>query len=108
MALVSLFNMKINPTRSTKDGRRAYPKERVEGWVSDHFTKIGCSLLTLTITNESTDYFRKLKDPNEIVYHYYEVMGALKIDDPELFKEKFFNGIGQGKAFGYGLINLLN
>jgi hypothetical protein len=105
---VRLFNMKINPTHPTKNGRRAYPRERVEAWVSDHFSKIGCSLLTLTITNESTDYFHKLKDSNEIVYHYYEVMGALKIDNPELFKEKFFNQMGQGKAFGYGLINLLN
>lgn len=105
---VRLFNMKINPTCSTKNGRRAYPKDRVEKWVSDHFAKIGCALLTLTVTKESTDYFCKLKDPNEIVYHYYEVMGALKIDNPELFKEKFFDQMGQGKAFGYGLINLLN
>jgi CRISPR-associated protein Cas6/Cse3/CasE subtype I-E len=56
-------------------------------------------------TLRSTIYISKQTGNFSLVGTAFE--GVLKITDPALFKAAFRKGIGQGKAYGFGMLMLM-
>jgi len=46
------------------------------------------------------------KDDRDITHNMAEFRGVLEVVDYERFKNSFTNGIGRGKAFGFGLLQI--
>ena len=46
------------------------------------------------------------KDDRDITHNLAEFRGVLEVTDRERFRSSFSNGIGRGKAFGFGLLQI--
>ncbi|MBI9096627.1 MAG: type I-E CRISPR-associated protein Cas6/Cse3/CasE [Sphaerochaeta sp.] len=46
------------------------------------------------------------KNERDITYNMAEFRGVLEVTDRERFRNSFINGIGRGKAFGFGLLQI--
>lgn len=98
------FHLRANPTKK-KDGKRIglYGNEEQINWLIRKSKDNGFEILDCI--NKNDDY---LKSSNEKNLEFLSVLfeGVLKVSDVQKFKEALFNGIGSGKAFGFGLLTI--
>ena len=60
---------------------------------------------TLEVRVRSAQTFRKSE--NQVVHHRVCFTGTLTVTDAEAFRQTFQNGMGRGKAFGFGLLQIV-
>lgn len=100
------FRLKANPT-VRKDGKRVglYDEQGHERWLQRKGDLHGFRLLTL---NQTPAVVLKSRMKSERTGQWVSVTfdGFLKVVDPVLFLGAVHNGIGSGKAFGFGLLSL--
>lgn len=106
--LTKMFSLQVNPIRRVNGKYTKVHNDELEEWLTRKFEEVGCSLKNFIVARSGWDVFNKPNNTNQVSLYCREINGILEISNPELFKEKYFAGIGQGKAFGYGLIQLLN
>ena len=110
-----IFNLKINPVKrlSLKNGQGHKDQpiisiDDIRTWVLNRSNKNwGFNIIndSLDITINSTERF--IKDTNKIVYNSATLRGSLVVIDTKRFESSFINGIGRGKAFGFGLLQIV-
>lgn len=105
---VKMFTLQFNPVLRDRKTQKVspYPEDGLKEYAIKRFAEIGITLKQMAVKNKGWDVFDKVSG-NQISIYYYEIMGVCEISDKDLFKKNFFNGIGQAKSFGYGLINLI-
>lgn len=103
-----MFTLEVNPSKRVNMKYAKVTSAEIEEWMNRKLSEIGCVLKQCIPMRADWDIFEQGSKGNRISMYCHEVMGMLEIVNEELFKSKYFNGMGQGKSFGYGLINFLN
>jgi CRISPR system Cascade subunit CasE len=82
----------------TKDALRAWFAKRQEAW---GFVSIPEDLEIFDLGVQIIQ-----KGERDIIHNMAEFRGVLEVADRERFKNSFSNGMGRGKAFGFGLLQI--
>ncbi len=103
------FEIIINPVQKKRSSRKREPlrgREAVERWFIDKAQSWGFAPRpeTVQVADISVDRFKK--DGMNVTLGKARVTGALTVTSKELFTHSFTHGIGHGKAFGCGLLQI--
>ena len=104
------FKILINPVRRDPESRKRLP---VTGslpllqWFAAHAPKWGFEADPEKLEVRALSSVSFPKKDAECRFHRVEFRGILKVTDPPLFRQHVENGIGHGKAFGFGLLQLV-
>ena len=129
-----IFRLQANPTRRIgksdekadarfKPGGNKKIRRRVElrtdeeraDWLAGQGERFGFGIANLKIepavrnvisAKEEKISFRKPGKENPITYGSVVFEGVLNVTDANKFREALINGIGQGKAYGFGLLSV--
>jgi len=98
---INLFSLRMNSCKRHK-GKRI--PTNPELFVNKQLAKSGMNVLSSNIIDEGLLIsVRK----NQRCYHASVLVnGMMKIEDKDTFKRVIVQGLGHGKAFGFGLINI--
>ena len=81
-----------------RDALRAWFARRQESWgFTSHVDELEIFNLGVQIIH---------KEEGDITYNMAEFRGVLEVVDGERFSDSFISGIGRGKAFGFGLLQI--
>jgi CRISPR system Cascade subunit CasE len=88
-------------------------------WLTDRLQRSGCTVLTDTVEDDEvaavrvTDRHRltfkksqRQGDTAPVALQSVTFEGLLRIDDPDAARQALLDGVGAGKAYGFGLITL--
>lgn len=128
------FKLKANPTSSTKfpQSPTAAQKEQLArsarprgvrlahrtanhqlAWLRDHIERWGFSLehagdlpAIRMVARERVSFAKQGEAGHRVILHSATFEGLLRIEDPEAAMAHLLNGVGSGKAYGFGLITL--
>ncbi|MBX0311635.1 MAG: type I-E CRISPR-associated protein Cas6/Cse3/CasE [Sulfurihydrogenibium sp.] len=105
-----VFEVVLNPSKKDKNGKIVPLKtiKEVQDWFLKKSTEqLGFDVIydKLDIKKEQTLDFKK--GDNHVVQNRFTIKGIFKVTDKEKFKQTFLNGIGRGKSFGLGLLQIL-
>lgn len=104
------FKILVNPVRRDPGNRKRLP---VTGslpllqWFALHTSKWGFEADPQNLEVRPMSSVAFLKNGAECRFHRVEFPGILKVADPVLFRRTVEKGIGHGKAFGFGLLQLV-
>ena len=119
------FKVQVNPVRKDKQtGKRMAIKgrEATRQWFIDRAPKSwGFEVAEKVVKRPEQDPFTESlvqvdtievlqfggKDQSPITIGKAHIQGTLTVTDPEQFKQSFKNGIGKGRAFGCGLLQIV-
>ena len=102
------FEIILNPVKTdikTKKRVSIINKDDLTTWFLNKINKLGFTVSSLTITNLKPITF--VKNHHKCVFNHVKFSGHLNVTDKNKFIETFKSGIGHGKAFGFGLIQLI-
>ncbi len=106
------FNVLVNPTRRDSASGKLLPvkgREAIAAW----FTERAAKSWGFTIMPEQlqVDRVRVLqfnsKAQHPVTLAQAQLQGALTVTDPARFRQSFAQGIGRGRAFGCGLLQIV-
>lgn len=110
------FEILLNPVRQETRTRKCVPIRGnilqyewfLEKAAANGFTLTPDDKSRLVIRQMETQTFRQ-KDQSErkVLHHRVRFSGTLTVTDHELFRKAFEQGIGRGKAFGFGMLQLV-
>lgn len=104
------FKILTNPVRRDPESRKRLP---VTGalpllqWFVAHAPKWGFEADPRHLEVRQLDSITFPKNGSKCRFHRVEFRGILKVTDPALFRRHAENGIGHGKAFGFGLLQIV-
>jgi CRISPR-associated protein Cas6/Cse3/CasE subtype I-E len=105
---IKMFTLEVNPIVCKNGKKGKVERKAMDAWIVRKFAEIGCDVKQHIIVRGDWDVFDQPNKGNKISMYCYEIMGLFEITDIDLFKKGYFNRMGQGKSFGYGLVNILN
>ncbi len=101
------FRLFGNPTKKTKGKRIGMYKEELQyEWLQKKAKASGFKLLQGHITRKEEIKARMNRKSKKMTFNGVQFSGLLQVIDPELFKTTLKNGIGSGKAFGFGFLTI--
>ncbi len=103
------FQILLNPVEQLVGEKNKNPvlgKDSLHNWFIDKQKNWGFSADpdSLEIFNQGVTIFEK--QMGTVTFNKAEFRGILKVENYEDFIRSFYNGIGRGKAFGFGLLQL--
>jgi CRISPR system Cascade subunit CasE len=105
------FEVLVNPTRRTRDSGKIVPvkgRENVAAWFIDRAKQVwGFSVDDEHLEVEQTSVQRFEKVGVQITKGGATLNGLLSVDDRDRFVKSFIHGIGRGRAFGFGLLQVV-
>jgi len=104
------FDVLVNPVyRDNKTGViiPIKGKESLELWFTEKSASYGFFVMPRSLVVSETDVLRFAKKGQRVVLGKARFTGILKVTDRALFKKAFCHGLGRGKSFGFGLLELL-
>jgi CRISPR system Cascade subunit CasE len=105
------FEVTLNPTKRDKQTGKIVPmrtREEVAEWFVKRAEKswgFSPDAEKLQIEKIGVQVFTKGK--RDITHGYATIKGVLQVADPDLFRQSFLHGIGRGRAFGFGLLQIV-
>lgn len=107
------FRLQANPTVTQKDDRTGKPKrfaihgaDRVLAWLDRQGERGGFTVLGADILQTRTVRDWKPGGGRPLTLHAVTFDGLLSVEDPERLAHTVRQGIGHGKALGFGLLSL--
>lgn len=106
------FNVIVNPTRRNNASRKLVPVKGREA-IADWFAERGPASWGFTLRREHIDVgrveVRRFKDKagRQVTLVQAHVTGQFDVTDPEQFRTSFAKGIGRGRSFGCGLLQIV-
>jgi CRISPR system Cascade subunit CasE len=99
------FTLRLNPAkRDIKTGKRvAIDPTLTKDWIKKQLCTIGIEA-NFQYIREGTR--RSLRQEKTVSFVSILCFGSLTIKDTNLFQKALTNGVGHGKGFGFGLINI--
>ena len=100
---VYAFKTVVNPTRRIAKKLRAIDDAHVIEWFQTRswgFETISCQLIR-------SQWLRFAKDGHDVSLKTSLIQGVLRVAARERYKESFVKGIGRGRAFGCGLLQIV-
>jgi len=104
------FEVIINPTRRENERHKLVPIRRSDD-ISKWFTAKAHASWGFSVNQESLDIQllpvkQFLKNDHQLTLGGAVISGNLRVEDRPLFIKSFKNGIGRGRAFGFGLLQI--
>lgn len=101
------FRLFGNPTKKI-EGKRIgfYNEEEQYNWLKRKAEMGGVNLLHANITRKEEVTAKVNKNSKKMTFYGVQFEGLLQIVDPEKFVITLKNGIGSGKAFGFGFLTI--
>lgn len=105
------FEVRLNPSKRQKDTGKTVPikgREAIGDWFAQKAPKSWGFIVNreqLDINHLAVEQF-KGKDSHAITLSSATISGALQVVDRELFISSFKTGLGRGRAFGFGLLQI--
>lgn len=105
------FKLVANPTRRDSKSRQLIPIKDNDGirkWLIDKTASLGFDInpITLDVIKIEVDQFLG-KSNRPITLEKAHITGQLRVTDREAFMRCFSSGIGRGRAFGCGLLQIV-
>jgi CRISPR system Cascade subunit CasE len=103
------FEITINPVKRENDSRKIVPlrtREAVTEWFTAKAPKWGFEPTFLEVRSMDVIQFDKAINQS-VTLGQATLTGHLKVTDPDRFARSFEQGIGRGKAFGCGLLQIV-
>lgn len=99
-----IFSIRLNAVKSNQRKRFSLHREELDQWVDNKLSGIGITVRTRSIIDEGT----KVSNRGDMKCFHSSILvnGMLDIDDVDKFLQVIHNGIGHGKAFGFGMMNI--
>lgn len=106
------FEVVINPTKRESGGGKLIPlrtHENIAKWFVEKAPQWGFEVKAehLAVGNVSVKQFQKEKEGREITQAQAQILGQLTVIDKEKFVQSFQQGIGRGRSFGCGLLQIV-
>ena len=106
------FSTIVNPTWESSKTRKLVPvkgRENISAWFCERApTSWGFSVIPESVYVNNVDVLTfKNKTQQPITLAQAHIQGALRVTDPEAFRKSFTGGIGRGRAFGCGLLQIV-
>lgn len=106
------FKVVVNPTRRDNASRKLVPvkgRDAIAQWFMERAqASWGFSLVPSQLQVDSTDVLSfKDKSQRQITLAQAQVQGVLQVTDRQQFIQSFSQGIGRGRAFGCGLLQIV-
>lgn len=104
------FEIDLNPVKKEKEsGKRRAVTGQLDllNWFIAHSEKWGFQADTRSLEVSIKPVRQFSKDGTVCTFNHAFFRGRLHVTDQEKFRESFFAGLGHGKAFGFGLLQLL-
>lgn len=106
------FKVVVNPTRRDNASRKLVPvkgRDAISQWFMERAqASWGFSLVPSQLQVDSTDVLSfKDKSQRQITLAQAQVQGVLQVTDRQQFIQSFSQGIGRGRAFGCGLLQIV-
>lgn len=104
------FEIVINPTKRESGGGKLIPlrtRENIAKWFVEKAPQWGFEVRAehLAVGNVSVKRFEK--DGRTITQSQAQILGQLTVIDKEKFAKSFQQGIGRGRSFGCGLLQIV-
>ena len=102
------FQVSMNPVRKDPEsGSRRPVLDHLDDWFCARAPKWGFEVnrTCLEVFVRPARTF-PLKNGVSATFHHVDFSGRLHVADPALFRRSFAAGLGHGKAFGFGLLQL--
>ena len=101
------FRLFGNPTKKTV-GKRVGMYKEIEQykWLKRKAELAGFALLNVNITKKEEVTAKIGKNTKKMTFQGIQFEGALQIVNPEKFEAALKDGIGSGKAFGFGFLTI--
>lgn len=104
---VYAFAVVVNPTKRGTNGNLVPIKQRedIRKWFESRAASWGFQCLQTEVLNVDVQQFRK--GEHRVTLEQALLKGVLKVTQRELFIKSFATGLGRGKAFGCGLLQIV-
>ena len=106
-----IFEVTLNPARRLHATGKVVPirgRENIEQWFKTHApSSWGFSVHPDSLQTEQLGVQTFEKAGRTITHGSAGLKGELTVIDPERFKKSFTQGIGRGRAFGFGLLQIV-
>lgn len=103
------FQIRINPVIRKPGDKRCIPitgREEIKSWFLGRQQDWGFSVYPDKLEITDVGVQRIKTGTKEILHNKATCIGVLSVQDRDLFITSFKQGIGRGKAFGFGLLQL--
>lgn len=106
------FEILMNPVRCDSKTHKKIPirgndKEALRSWFLEKADVNGFEVIKESLTVGNTSVLQFSKDKQKVVLGKASFKGRLKVTDREKFIKAFENGLGKGKAYGFGLFQII-
>ncbi len=104
------FQVDLNPVKRDKaDGKRrpVVGQLNLLMWFISHAPQWGFQVDETSLEVRTCPTKTFCKGATKYTFHHVRFHGRLKVIDQELFRKAVFEGLGHGKAFGFGLLQLV-
>ncbi len=104
------FEVKVNPVIRLGTTKKHVPvkgRDELQKWFTAKSAGYGFCIEEDSLQVNHTGVIQFAKDGANCTYNTATFVGRLRVLDKQLFRECFINGIGRGKAFGFGLLQLV-
>lgn len=106
------FKLIINPCRRDNASKKLIPikgREAIANWFIERASASwGFVVMPKTLQIERVEVLRfHEKNQRDVTLAQAHVSGVLSVTHPELFQQSFAQGIGRGRAFGCGLLQIV-
>jgi CRISPR system Cascade subunit CasE len=108
------FRLRANPTRrvhASRTGDKLAGKrvelrtdEQRQAWIARKLQGAGCELIGCVIRDEPTQH--GVREGKRVAHGAATFDGVLRVTDPSLLQAAIRQGIGSGKAYGFGLLSV--
>lgn len=101
------FKVRLNPViRSRNQARSIIGKEELISWFLSKQERWGFQVDPDRLELTDIGVTRIQKSDNTLIFNECTFSGVLRVEDKDLFMRSFTQGIGRGKGFGFGLLQL--
>ena len=103
------FYLVVNPVRRENASRKLVPVrgQAVRQWFCDKTPSWGFQADPDQLEIVEQGVWKFVKKDSPVTLAFVKVSGTLRVTDAERFKESFCMGIGKGKAFGLGMLQII-
>lgn len=110
-AKVYQFEVVVNPTKRDSKSRKLIPirgRESIAHWFYEKApSSWGFDIKQDSLVVEQTWVSEFNKSNHRVIHSAARLSGQLIVSDQELFVQSFKKGIGRGRAFGFGLLQII-
>ena len=106
------FEVLMNPVRCDSKTKKKIPirgndKETLKHWFLEKAVANGFEVVSDSLSIGNTSVLQFHKDKQKVVLGKASFKGRLKVTDREKFINAFEKGLGKGKAYGFGLFQIV-